>query len=235
MATRKTTVAFRGLPVELTRRRTRALTIRVREDGTLALSVPWHVPDGEAFAFLESHLGWVLARREAALSKPRCELSEGDAILVFGQRRIISVDEAPGYSPQAFIDGDGRLAVCVPPGSGRAERAAAIRDFLGRKLLLCLRELSSRWAETLGESPRSLAIRDMKTEWGSCTTARRTMRFNLKLAQAPLDCIEYVVVHEFTHLRVPNHGPAFKALMTARMPDWPERRRRLNALKPIDL
>lgn len=235
MATRTTTATFRGLPVEVTRRRTRSITIRVRTDGTVALSVPWHVADSAAFAFLETHLGWAIQRREAVLAKPRNDLSDGETVPVFGQRRVLAIDEAPGYSPQAFIDEAGRLAVCVPPGSGRAERAAAIRDFLSRKLKVCIEALAARWAETLGESPRRISIRDMTSEWGSCTTSRRTMRFNLKLAQAPLDCIEYVVVHEFTHLRVANHGPAFKALMSERMADWPARRRKLNALTLVDL
>jgi predicted metal-dependent hydrolase len=44
--------------------------------------------------------------------------------------------------------------------------------------------------------------------------------------------VEYVVVHELTHLRVANHGSDFKALMDARMPDWRERRKALNAFRP---
>ena len=71
----------------------------------------------------------------------------------------------------------------------------------------------------------------MTTEWGSCTKARRTIRFNLRLAQMPPSCVEYVVVHELTHLRVLNHGPEFKALMDAHLPDWRDRRKALNAFR----
>ena len=49
------------------------------------------------------------------------------------------------------------------------------------------------------------------------------------LALKPRELVEYVVVHELTHLKVHNHGAAFKALMDARLPNWRSLRRRLNA------
>ena len=67
----------------------------------------------------------------------------------------------------------------------------------------------------------------MKSEWGSCIARKRKLLFNLELARVPKECIEYVVVHELTHLAVQNHGPAFKALMTQRLPQWKERRKQL--------
>ena len=52
--------------------------------------------------------------------------------------------------------------------------------------------------------------------------------FNLELARVPVECVEYVVVHELTHLAVQNHGPAFQVLMTRRLPDWKKLREQLN-------
>jgi predicted metal-dependent hydrolase len=54
------------------------------------------------------------------------------------------------------------------------------------------------------------------------------MIFNLDLARVPMECIEYIVVHELTHLAVQNHGPAFQALMTQRLPSWKVIRKQLN-------
>ncbi len=53
--------------------------------------------------------------------------------------------------------------------------------------------------------------------------------FNLALACVPENCIEYVVVHELTHLKVQNHGAAFKSLMTQRLSDWKSTRKQLNS------
>ena len=49
----------------------------------------------------------------------------------------------------------------------------------------------------------------------------------MMLAGAPRECVEYVVVHELTHLKAHGHGVRFKALMDERLPDWRERRRAL--------
>lgn len=76
-------------------------------------------------------------------------------------------------------------------------------------------------------SPTAIRIRVMKTRWGSCNYAKGTLNFNLRLIEQPIECIEYVVMHEFAHFVHPNHSPAYHALMSALMPDWKQRKARL--------
>ena len=90
-----------------------------------------------------------------------------------------------------------------------------------------LGELHGRWTLTLGEPGVTWCLRAMKTLWGSCNWRKRHVTYNLDLAREPRELVEYVVVHELTHLCVPNHGPSFQALMDARLPDWRQRRRSL--------
>ena len=79
-----------------------------------------------------------------------------------------------------------------------------------------------------GHRPPSVSIRRMRTRWGSLAGKRR-MTLNLALVRAPLECLEYVVVHELCHLEHRGHGREFHQLMDALMPDWRERKRRLQA------
>ena len=76
-------------------------------------------------------------------------------------------------------------------------------------------------------SPTAIRIRIMKTRWGSCNFQKGTLNFNLRLIDQPIECIEYVVMHEFAHFVHPNHSPAYHALMSALMPDWKQRKARL--------
>ena len=78
-------------------------------------------------------------------------------------------------------------------------------------------------------SPTAIRIHPMKTRWGSCNVKKGTLNFNLYLIDQPHECIEYVVMHEFAHFLCPDHSPAYHALMTALMPDWKERKAKLNA------
>lgn len=73
-----------------------------------------------------------------------------------------------------------------------------------------------------------LRLQAMKTRWGSYT-ASGTILLNPALIMAPRACIEYVVIHELCHSVVPHHGPKFEALLTRCLPDWRERKARLEA------
>jgi predicted metal-dependent hydrolase len=78
-------------------------------------------------------------------------------------------------------------------------------------------------AEVLGVSYRRIEIRDQRTRWGSCSP-RGTLSFNWRLALAPLEVLDYVVVHELCHLREANHSPRFWRLVSERRPAWREQR-----------
>lgn len=69
----------------------------------------------------------------------------------------------------------------------------------------------------------------MKTKWGSCTPASRRVWLNSELAKKPVECIEYIVVHELLHLAESNHGERFVALMNRHLPRWAATQKRLNA------
>jgi predicted metal-dependent hydrolase len=69
----------------------------------------------------------------------------------------------------------------------------------------------------------------MKTKWGSCNPASRRVWFNLELAKKPVQCLEYIVVHELVHLLERNHTERFTALMDGFMPHWKACRATLNS------
>ena len=68
----------------------------------------------------------------------------------------------------------------------------------------------------------------MKSVWGTCHIRKRQITYNAELARVPRELVEYVVVHELTHLQAANHGPRFYALMDERLPGWKLLRRKLN-------
>lgn len=108
-------------------------------------------------------------------------------------------------------------SVRTPP---TAEQLAALGTLLD--------ELNAAWADRLAEPGVTWKLRRMKSLWGSCHWRRRRITYNTELALAPRELVEYVVVHELTHLQAHDHGPRFHALMDERLPDWAARRRRLN-------
>jgi len=70
------------------------------------------------------------------------------------------------------------------------------------------------WAQRLGVTPREIHLRPMKRKWASCSSRGR-LTFNNELLRQPAAFRREVIVHELLHLKVPNHGPLFKALLKA--------------------
>ena len=121
---------------------------------------------------------------------------------------------------------DARARVLARPPAAPPIEASDLEVLL---LELLLTELHAHWTARLNEPGVTWKLRRMKTLWGVCHFAKRQITYARQLALKPRELVEYVVVHELTHLKVHNHGPAFKALMDARLPNWQQLRRRLNA------
>ncbi|MEG2396279.1 MAG: M48 family metallopeptidase, partial [Oscillospiraceae bacterium] len=73
-----------------------------------------------------------------------------------------------------------------------------------------------------------IKIRKMKSRWGSCQPKTGIVTLNSQLINAPIGCIEYVVLHELCHFVQPNHSKDFYSLVSAIMPDYKERKKLLN-------
>jgi predicted metal-dependent hydrolase len=73
-------------------------------------------------------------------------------------------------------------------------------------------------------------LQRMKTKWGSCNSAARTIRLNTELVKKPKDLLEYVVVHEMAHLIEPKHSERFIAILDEHYSTWRDARAELNDL-----
>ena len=75
------------------------------------------------------------------------------------------------------------------------------------------------WAAKLKVCPKVVRIQKMTRKWGSCSTAG-TITLASDLVERDQRFQDFVIAHELLHLRIPNHGRVFKAVMTAHLPDW---------------
>ena len=71
-----------------------------------------------------------------------------------------------------------------------------------------------------GVRAKEWRIRDMKTRWGTCNTAKSRIWLNLRLVQMPPECLKYVIIHELTHLLEPGHNQRFYHFMDCFLPEW---------------
>jgi predicted metal-dependent hydrolase len=96
---------------------------------------------------------------------------------------------------------------------------AAVERWYRREARRRLLDVAEREADRLDIDFRSLAVRDQRTRWGSCSAAGN-LSLNWRLLIAPAYVRTYVVVHELCHVRVPNHSKEFWRMLDAAAPDW---------------
>ena len=89
-----------------------------------------------------------------------------------------------------------------------------------RMLKTEVERLVAKWEPVMGVQVRGITIRRMKTRWGSCNVKTHHININLALAKKPPECLEYVVVHEMTHILEPTHNQTFWGYMTQYYPSW---------------
>lgn len=220
-----------GLVTVYKRRGTRSLRLSIRHDGSLRVTVPAWSSYAAGVNFARSRADWILKHAQPAKSLLTPDQAIGKAHrLSFAASG--SATRASGRLkgtavivtyPQSLDISDARVQKAAQAASVRALRAQA------EKLLpIRLAEL----AAVHGFRYRSVAIKQLKTRWGSCDQDRN-IALNLYLMQLPWRLIDYVLLHELTHTRVMKHGPEFWAAMVAIEPKTPELRREIRTQRPV--
>lgn len=193
-----------------TRANYRSMRLRFHPaDHRLTLSVPKRASKRMIEDFLNSRRGWIDERmRDATDWTP--SYTAGERHLLLG--RYVTLGQEG-----------------VPVGEN------ALRTYRADALSALLRRMLSLWETRMGVRVTRVTVRDMTSRWGSCRSDKATLSMSLRLALVPEECVEQVLVHELCHLFQPNHSPAFYAEMTRFLPDWPERKKRLDAfdLRPL--
>jgi predicted metal-dependent hydrolase len=83
-----------------------------------------------------------------------------------------------------------------------------------------------RFPDSESFRPQGLSVRQLRQRWGSMSPACRLL-LNLRLIEAPIDAIDYVITHELCHIAEPHHSPAFFQLLDRVLPDWKRSKERL--------
>ena len=199
--------------------RARAARIVVRRDGLIEIVVPPRASYVEIDRLLERHRAWIAKRTTIST-----QLGLDRSGVVWRDLEPIPIEMArPSGAAVARLRA-GRLVVGDAPGP---EVHDAIERWYRREARRLITESAEREAARLGLAFQTIAIRDQQTRWGSCSR-RGTLSFNWRLAIAPRDVREYVVIHELCHLRELNHSKAFWQLVAIAMPSWKKHKRWLS-------
>lgn len=217
--------------VQICRKEIKNVHLKVFRDLTVKLSVPNEATEPWVRTYLESKLSWIDKQlykyKKSSGNNNIFSLQNGSSTQFLGKDLRIIIEE-----------GDNKV-ICE-----EKKVVFAIRDITNKEVFN--RQFSIWWRKQAIDTYNkivddlmpifskhrvvkpNICIRKMKTLWGSCTKSRNKITLNEYLLKADITCIEYVILHELTHLIYHNHNKEFYDFMTIYMPDWQERKKQLD-------
>lgn len=207
--------------------------IHVEPDRRIVVDAPPHTPMTDIKRAVLKRARWIrdqLAKLEAAHRHAlERQYVSGETHWYLGKRYLLKVRDSRSEPDVVKLRG-GRFDVSVSVRSASAVQEALDDWYRIRALQVFARRLAARcldfdWVAAVPD----WRLRPMKKQWGSCSPKGR-LSLNPMLVKAPLPCIDYVIVHELCHLKYHNHSDAYYALLTRQLPDWRERKQRLDNL-----
>ena len=225
------------LEYELQRKEVKNINLRIHEDKSIFVSANKSVPASKVEKFLISRQEFILStlQRFDEMSQIRDRgrnLNDGDTYPILGEDKNLIVVQG---LRQAFIK-DNLLIISVEEVNCFEEKEMVL-ERLKKKIAIQVvtdicREVYPKYRKYVASFP-SIKFRKMKSMWGNCRPKSNIITFNTRLAEMPIELIEYVVFHEFTHFIEPSHSTRFYNAIGAFLPDWKERQNKLKEFNVI--
>ena len=220
------------LSVSIDRKRMKTCRLKVYPDKSVVIAVPQTAPTDWILELLVQKAGWIESKLERFAKTSgyaaTTEIRNGQSIKMLGEDLSFSVS----YGNKSRIYKEGKKLCIISLDINSQDKLLSQFEKWWRKESLHI--LQSKVDELYpiigkyGIEKPSIALRKMKTLWGSCSVNRKMITFNQYLIKAKPACIEYVVLHELIHFLYPNHSKQFYDFLSIQMPDWKERKKNLD-------
>jgi predicted metal-dependent hydrolase len=198
--------------------------------GRIRVAAPLRVNDEAVRLFIISRLAWIRRQQGKFQEQERQSAREyvsGESHYYRGHRYLLNVVHREGW-PSVSIRNNKILDLFVRPGSDRRERERVLTAWYRRRLKEEIAPLIAKWEAIIGVQVAEWGVKQMKTRWGTCNIEAQRIWLNLELIKKPLQCLEYIIVHEMVHLLERHHNERFIAYMNRFMPLWQHYREELN-------
>ncbi len=178
-----------------------------------------------------SKLSWIKKQQTKILSQKReapREYLTKESHFYLGKRYLLKVIEL-NTVPAVHLTHN-NIELYVRPNSSPEKRKEILENWYREQLRVLGTDLISQWEATMKVKVNELGIKKMKTKWGTCNEEAKRVWLNFELVKKPIECVEYIVVHEMVHLKVRNHNNKFIAYMNHFLPEWKQLKAELNKM-----
>ncbi|WP_291951031.1 SprT family zinc-dependent metalloprotease [Campylobacter sp.] len=199
---------FKEFEIQFERKKVKYLRLKIDRNLDLKLTIPLYYKDTNVFNFLEKNESWIKNKYKEILSKK--EVLSKNEIYFLGKKYIVIYDEK-------------NIKTFIKKSQIFTKNTQDLENFKKKSAKKIFEFLIKKWQFAFEKKVQKISIKTMVSRWGSCNHKKAYINLNLKLIQKPVKAIEYVILHELTHLVYPHHKKEFYNFLYNLMPDYKER------------
>ena len=226
-------IVISGIPIDIHKKNIKNMHLQIKPpNGQVVYSAPLSMDDKAIEVYARTNLGWIKKQIEKFQQQPRSakrQYVSGETMYIWGKQYYLSF--VPDSRKNSFKIQGNSIVLSMRKNSTVKQREKYIREQYRRLLKGEIEKILPKWEQITGLHCESWQIKYMITRWGTCNTEKKKLWFNLQLAQKPVECLEYVILHELIHLKERTHNSIFIAYMDMYMKNWREVRKELNDLR----
>ncbi|MBF0978718.1 MAG: M48 family metallopeptidase [Clostridiales bacterium] len=209
----------KNLEYELVRSKIKNMYILIR-NGKVIVKVPKAISDNRIRNFINSKEEWINKKLKEFEKKSFKEKSyvSGEVFKVLGNDYTLNIEYGDFEKASVNLN-NGYINICVSENCETVKIKELIEKMYYKIALMIVDKSVNMWKNILKIAPDVVVIKKLKTAWGKCNSKGK-ITINPDLMKYDQRVIDYVVLHEFCHLRYMNHSKDFWNMVSKYMPDY---------------
>ncbi|WP_373599759.1 M48 family metallopeptidase [Paraclostridium bifermentans] len=206
-------------------RKRKTLSLEIKQDGTINVLSPNGVDKNFIINAVKDKGDWILKKVEELEIKNKNKLERnyetGDIFMYLGKeyKLQVVVDKTVTRAEVKLKDEN----IIIKVNSNNKEYIQQnLKLWFADETLKIVKDRVNYYSKYFKDNVRAIKIKDQKTRWASCTYKNEIL-FNLRCSMAPIEIIDYVVVHEMCHMEHRNHSKDFYNAVGKIIPDYKEK------------
>ncbi len=223
-----------GINIKFTiiRKNVKNINLRVRPDSNVVVSAPKSVSCESIEQLVKDKASWIIKKIEhfdrKRSNNGRLEYITGEIFQYLGSSYPLKVIQVKSRE-EVILDGEELFLFVKDENNFKIKEKLFNQWYKAQAKLIFHRTMDKIQppVSAAGIERPSITLRSMRTRWGSCSWKRKKITLNIELIKTPLECIEYVLLHELIHFKHHKHDTKFYSYLENLMPDWKERKKTL--------
>ena len=224
------------LGYEVHRKKIKNINLRIKPNMEVYISVPMNLHRDYIENFIHSKESWiksVLKKVEDVKEKQKgFEYKTGEIHKFLGKEYNLTV-KTGNFNSVNLVNNEKKPNIILTVNENILENIDEKKKIMEKWYFENAKKLfpqfMEKWLKILDEHVEKVSIKPMKTRWGSCNYVKKYITLNTELIKRTPFEIEYVVLHELTHLKYPNHGKGFYNYVERYIPNYKIAEKMLNA------